>query len=433
MKNKSLASILFGFSLLSQPTFADDPSFFSGLFKSSDSTDATTKSKNSTKSSDTEDTLIHASDPYCDMPQASYSVMGSVINIGKLAVGLGGTEVLQKLQNGGTNTVDGAKLAAESTKILQQYSKENLWLPIWAENAYGSYQHQMRVKDGIVIAREDASPKTKLLYEKADRIFSKIMSYAPEKMPYVMHLYITTEKGVSAEAIPGGYIYISQGALQQKDDAVPIFILAHEISHVSKRHLSKQFQARLVDSGAALQLFDTLVSTNQNANALTMLMTGVGFVKAMQDKFATYSQDQEFQADACAANLSYDVNADPILGFKKYVKTQVYVKTARANPKFLGLAFAGVDHPSDAERQSKLNLVVEHWKQVRDKPDYVPPQPHKFAMLEDAKESDKPESTDSNKPSGFMDKVGGFFHSIAPKKTEDNQPENQTNAFDSPN
>jgi len=66
---------------------------------------------------------------------------------------------------------------------------------------------------------------------------------APRDVPY--HFAILDTEIINAFALPGGYIFITRGALaNMKSEAELAGTLAHEVAHVDGRHLEKQVRAK---------------------------------------------------------------------------------------------------------------------------------------------------------------------------------------------
>ncbi len=66
---------------------------------------------------------------------------------------------------------------------------------------------------------------------------------APRDVPY--HFAILDTEIINAFALPGGYIFITRGALaNMRNEAELAGTLAHEVAHVDGRHLEKQIRAK---------------------------------------------------------------------------------------------------------------------------------------------------------------------------------------------
>src|SRR6267154_4213004 len=71
--------------------------------------------------------------------------------------------------------------------------------------------------------------------------------------PY--HFAILDTDVVTAVSLPGGYIFITRGALANlHNEAELAGVLAHEVAHVDRRHLEKEIRAQKIAQFAALQL-----------------------------------------------------------------------------------------------------------------------------------------------------------------------------------
>ena len=59
------------------------------------------------------------------------------------------------------------------------------------------------------------------------------------------HFAVLKTKDINAYACPGGYIFITEGALQLMDNESQLVgVLAHEIAHVNQRHIVKQLKIK---------------------------------------------------------------------------------------------------------------------------------------------------------------------------------------------
>ncbi len=109
---------------------------------------------------------------------------------------------------------------------------------------------------------------------------------------------------VNAFALPGGYVYITRGLMAlAQDEAELASVLGHEMGHVTARHAAQR-QTAAVGAG----LLGVLVGAVTGSGDLANLSAGTG-----QAVVASYSRDQEFQADDLGlryiGRAGYDVNA----------------------------------------------------------------------------------------------------------------------------
>jgi predicted Zn-dependent protease len=96
----------------------------------------------------------------------------------------------------------------------------------------------------------------------------------------------------NAFALPGGYIYVTRGLLSlASNEAELAGVLGHEIGHVTARHSAQRY-SRAVATGIAATAVGVLESVFLGTNVV-----GQAGAQAGQLYLASYSRDQEFEAD----------------------------------------------------------------------------------------------------------------------------------------
>lgn len=97
---------------------------------------------------------------------------------------------------------------------------------------------------------------------------------------------------VNAFAVPGGYIYVTRGLLANcRDEAEMSAVIGHEIGHVAGRHSAERYSTgTLAGIGAAVASIGLAILTGSGA-------PGQLIQQGAQLYLASYSQDQEFEAD----------------------------------------------------------------------------------------------------------------------------------------
>ncbi|MFH1046660.1 MAG: M48 family metalloprotease [Candidatus Omnitrophota bacterium] len=144
------------------------------------------------------------------------------------------------------------------------------------------------------------SKKTQL-QEKISAIGQKLASVSDRKDTTYFFTVLEGEK-TNAFALPGGYVYIFEGAIEQSqsDDEIAA-ILAHEIGHIAARHSVKRLQTAL---GYQLLSILALVATKdpqfkRGADiAFTQVMLG-------------YSREDELLADRLSVKYTKKAGYDP--------------------------------------------------------------------------------------------------------------------------
>jgi predicted Zn-dependent protease len=115
---------------------------------------------------------------------------------------------------------------------------------------------------------------------------------APRDVPY--HFAILDTEIINAFALPGGYIFITRGALaNMKSEAELAGTLAHEVAHVDGRHLEKQVRAKKNKNLASQTAFEEIGSRVPAPSELTAMAKDV-VTEALS---TSYSPGSESEAD----------------------------------------------------------------------------------------------------------------------------------------
>jgi predicted Zn-dependent protease len=119
------------------------------------------------------------------------------------------------------------------------------------------------------------------------------------------HFFVVNTKDVNAFALPGGYIYVNRGLIEQADKMDELAgVLGHEIGHVIHRHSVKLIEKQ---QGASLGLAVGCILTNV-CNDPT---TGAAINVAGNAVFAKFSREDEQQADESAVTYVTRAGIDP--------------------------------------------------------------------------------------------------------------------------
>jgi hypothetical protein len=227
-------------------------------------------------------------DTLCEQPVAEYELSQNL------------SAIFPALLDGALVNLLGKDPAARLDSAKEDAKKLN-WLPRQLEIIYGDKIHRKNIEKGLAYDRENCSGKIAKLYKRADTLLTEVLARFPNEYPYEFRIHISTHSGVNAEALPGGILYISRTALKKQYRDLAAFVLAHEISHVLKRHTTKQFQAQLLDSVTSFEQLQELLAGSRVENSTASAL--VDRLDGMDRLFVFYAQNQEHQADICAVRL----------------------------------------------------------------------------------------------------------------------------------
>ena len=185
--------------------------------------------------------------------------------------------------------------------------------------------------------------KDNLLQKYVNNVGRWIASQS-ERPDLPWHFGIINSTDINAFAAPGGYIFITLGLYQiLNDEAELAGVLAHEVSHViRKHHLKILQQSQLVDIGGK-------VLTNEagdNKQVQNLIGNGAEIVARSLDKNA------EFEADRMAVVLAARA------GYEAYGLPQVLQEIGHASSNDR-VALLFKTHPHSDERLARLNGVMD--------------------------------------------------------------------------
>jgi beta-barrel assembly-enhancing protease len=113
--------------------------------------------------------------------------------------------------------------------------------------------------------------------------------------PFQYKFFIVDEPSMNAFAVPGGYVFIHTGMIRMAEREGELAgVMAHEISHIYWRHMSKMMEKARVATAAGL--IGALASIFLGGALAQPLL--IGSMAAGESAMLKYSRDFEGQADA---------------------------------------------------------------------------------------------------------------------------------------
>ncbi len=180
--------------------------------------------------------------------------------------------------------------------------------------------------------------------QRVDQIGRRIAAVCDRK-ELLYHFFVIDKDEKNAFCIPGGYIYIFTGLLNdlENDDQLA-FILAHEVGHVVARHHIKKLQAVM---GYNLALLASLPAEKSPG-----FYEGLTF--AVAQMFAAYSREDEYMADELAVKYMETAGFDPRAGIDVLEKLYAYHKKEPTRP----LSYFRT-HPYAAQRIGNIKTAMK--------------------------------------------------------------------------
>lgn len=163
------------------------------------------------------------------------------------------------------------------------------------------------------------------------------------------HFVILDTDEVNAFAAPGGYVFITKGAISQaRNEAEVAAILAHEMGHIEHRHYVKAIGLRGQQQGAEQSL--AAIISGGGAAAVTAFNQAVNQAMEILFEKGLQSKEDEFEADAASVLLLATAGYQPT-ALKHYFKT---IQQTRQ----LDLQLLSTTHPPFNERIDALTALI---------------------------------------------------------------------------
>lgn len=163
------------------------------------------------------------------------------------------------------------------------------------------------------------------------------------------HFGVLNTDILSAFALPGGYIFVTRGALvNMQNEAQLAGVLAHEVAHVDGRHLEKEVRNKKATKWAVEEGTAKIPAPDQLKNLANDLISSA--------LTSSYPRDKEDEADKKGLELATAAGYDPA-GLRDFLKTLAGAADDPANNRRLGL-WNNATHPPFAERVSRLEKLM---------------------------------------------------------------------------
>ena len=163
------------------------------------------------------------------------------------------------------------------------------------------------------------------------------------------HFAILDIEKINAYSAPGGYIFITRGAIRQmQDEAELAAVIAHEIAHISEKHIVKEFKIRGKDESDVSGVTRFVGGSGDSAR--------VAFAQAV-DKAMTvlletgFKHKDELDSDTVATLLLTQSGYDPsaliryLKRIKKYTEKNINKKTST--------------HPATDKRLNEIDVLLK--------------------------------------------------------------------------
>jgi predicted Zn-dependent protease len=194
----------------------------------------------------------------------------------------------------------------------------------------------------------------------------RLVAVSPEARQE-FEFFVVRDPQINAFAMPGGYIGVNSGLIVgASSESEMASVLAHEVAHVTQRHLARQLEKQSqVSVLSMVGLVLGLIAARSSPGAASAAITGASAIPAAT--FLSYSRDFEREADRVGFQIlqqsGYDVFAMPTFFERLQQNSRLYDNNA---PAYLRT------HPVTSERIADMQGRVHNlpFKQTPDSPEF---------------------------------------------------------------
>lgn len=210
-----------------------------------------------------------------------------------------------------------------------------------AEEIPASWEREL----GAAVLQELAPDSTRVddpvVLGPVEDAFTRLLA-AASGLRYSCQVHVVRSPVVNAYALPGGHVVITTAMLRALDGPEELAgVLAHEITHVTKRHTTRGLLKR-----EGLRLVFGLMSGHDSA--FGKILETAGTIGQL-----SYSRDDETEADAGAADLLARTGISPLAIARTFERLSSLAKGRGSRPEFLST------HPPSAARRERARELSE--------------------------------------------------------------------------
>jgi predicted Zn-dependent protease len=225
-------------------------------------------------------------------------------------------------------------------------------------NALISTSEEQRVGRIIVKGLRDAGRilEDPLLSDYIDALGHKLIVTAHEGQ-HRFNFFIVRDPAINAFALPGGYIGVNAGLiLATENEGELAGVMAHEIAHVTQRHVVRRVQATqqssMVSTAALIGALLLGIATGADADAIQAMIVVAQGTAIQQQINYTRSNEQEADRVGIGYLASAGYNPEAMADFFETMSRMAGVSAARV-PEFLRTHPMEVNRIAEAKNRAR--------------------------------------------------------------------------------
>lgn len=240
-------------------------------------------------------------------------------------------------------------LVANSTELPDMGSSTSRVLSVQYEQLVGD--HYMRQLRQMLPVIDDPE-----LVEYINDLGFRLVANAPEAQNRQFYFFLVNDPSLNAFALPGGYIGVhSELFLMAENESELAGVLAHEIAHVTQRHLARRLERQQQISFPALAaMLGGLILAASNPNAGIAAITAAQ--AGAQQMIINHTRANESEADRIGMQILSEVNLDPYGMASFFEKMEQSTRYLRLPPPVL------LTHPVSQQRMADARLRAAEFR-----------------------------------------------------------------------
>ena len=182
------------------------------------------------------------------------------------------------------------------------------------------------------------------------------LAYRAQSEGHRFHFFVVNDASINAFALPGGYIGVHTGLIEATANESELAgVLAHEIAHVTQRHISRQFQAMRGTGlmSMAMMVGALLVGSLLGGDGSDLMQGSLMAGSAMaQQRQINFTRAHEYEADRIGIGTLYAAEFDP-RGLPSFFETMSRRESlaSAAIPEILRTHPVGVNRIAEARNR----------------------------------------------------------------------------------
>lgn len=177
-----------------------------------------------------------------------------------------------------------------------------------AEQRLGDQIFQQLLRVGAV---HDDPETADFMARQAERLLAASRQLGHSSEDRSFRFFLVKDPTINAFAMPGGYIGIHTGLITASDrEAEVMSVVAHEIGHVTQRHIARMFGQQRQGSAVMIAAAVLAALAARSSPDAAMGMLSLGQTVALREQLA-FSRDAEREADRVGLQILAESGFDP--------------------------------------------------------------------------------------------------------------------------